>query len=512
MRRRILTLVLTLCTVPLLVGFSCSNPTWPVTLFADDLDDPEGTPLDDKLPDQGLGKWVASGSPSVQGGAVDTFGGAREAFGTFEQPLAAGEKLQVFVTTTPTAGTFFSGGFAGFSLYAGGSERVYVGDPSGPSSAWVLEETGVQSVDTALGVEATRVMVEYTFDTGELRFVDFGGTGTIETLAGPAGWPIDQIRLANGGGGDFAVDDVEARIIPGTSTVLAFNDYPVVLAHGLFGSDSYEIGGTPILDYWFGIEAAMEAEGADVYVTQTSPIGSSYVRGALLLEQVEEILASTGADKVHIIGHSQGGLDARYVAGTRPDLVRSVTTVATPNKGASVAAFFADNIDTQGNILAPLFNLFGSLVEEFARMITGSTDPLDWKAAFSFLGDMDQFNVDFPDGLPVGCHPGAPEVDGINYYSWTGNIVGLFVVRIITNVLDLTDPLLNTASLFYGLFEANDGLVTVCSSQFGDVLGDDYLMNHVDTINHIIGLASPLEVSPVQLYRDHVHRLLALPQ
>jgi hypothetical protein len=150
--------------------------------------------------------------------------------------------------------------------------------------------------------------------------------------------------------------------------------------------------------------------------------------------------------------------------------------------------------------------------EEFARMLTGSTDPLDWKASFGSLGEMDHFNADFPNGLPAGCHPGAPEVTGIHYYSWTGNIVGLFGIRISTNLLDVTDSLLNAASLFYGLFEDNDGFVTVCSAQFGDVIGDDYLMNHVDTVNPIVGLVSPLDTSAAQLYRDHVHRLLGLAQ
>ena len=143
-------------------------------------------------------------------------------------------------------------------------------------------------------------------------------------------------------------------------------------------------------------------------------------------------------------------------------------------------------------------------------MITGSEDPLDWKAAFEFIGDLDQFNQDFPDGLPAGCSDGAHEVNGIRYYSWTGNIVGFLGVRVSTNVLDPTDLLFNTASLFYGLFEQNDGLVSVCSAQFGEVLGDDYLMNHLDVVNGLVGLVSPLETHPLTLYRDHAQRLLAL--
>ncbi len=284
--------------------------------------------------------------------------------------------------------------------------------------------------------------------------------------------------------------------------------YPIVLAHGFLGTETYQLGGYEILDYWFGIVSALEDEGAEVYVTSVSPVNSSYARGASLLTQIEDILATTGHAKVHLIGHSQGGLDARYVAGVRPDLVRSVTTVASPHKGADLAGFISGNIDEQGNILGALLNFFGPLLEDFARLITGSTDPLDWKAGFEFLNDVAQFNTDFPAGLPAGCHDGAHEVNGVRFYSWTGDIVGLLGARISTNALDPSDLLLNTASLFYGLFEDNDGLVTVCSSQFGEVIGDDYRMNHLDEVNQMVGLVSILETNPKTLFRNHAERLV----
>lgn len=288
------------------------------------------------------------------------------------------------------------------------------------------------------------------------------------------------------------------------------NDYPIVLAHGLFGTDTFELGGIEILDYWLGVADAMRDEGAEVYVTTTSPIHSSYFRGAQLVDQIETIVALSGQPKVHIVGHSQGGLDARYAAGVRPDRVRSVTTVATPNHGAELARFVSDHIDEQGNVQSPVLNLLGPLLEDFARLVTGSSDPLDWRAAFGFLGDLDQFNSDFPNGLGTDCGDGAHAAGGVRFYSWTGNIVGFLGVRVSTHVLDPSDPLLNTASLFYGLFEPNDGLVTVCSSAFGEVLGDDYLMNHLDTVNQIVGLVAPLETHPLTLYRQHAARLLNL--
>jgi triacylglycerol lipase len=288
------------------------------------------------------------------------------------------------------------------------------------------------------------------------------------------------------------------------------DSYPIVLAHGFLGTETYQLGGYEILDYWYGIVEAMEDEGAQVFVTSVSPINSSYVRGAQLLTQIEDILAQTGAQKVHLIGHSQGGLDARYVAGMRPDLVRSVTTVATPHAGAELAGFISDNIDEEGNLLGGLLGLLGPVIEDLARLITGSTDPLDWKAGFAFLNDVTQFNLDFPAGLPAGCSDGPSEVGGVRFYSWTGDIVGFLGARVSTNVLDPTDPLMNTASLFYGLLEDNDGLVTVCSAQFGEVIGDDFLMNHLDEVNQMAGLVAPLETNPKTLFRNHVGRLHAL--
>lgn len=98
--------------------------------------------------------------------------------------------------------------------------------------------------------------------------------------------------------------------------------YPIVLSHGLFGFKS--VG--PV-DYWHAIVPALEKDGAKVFATSQSPVNSNEVRGEQLLAQVEEVLALTGAEKVNLIGHSQGGMTVRYVAGVAPQLVASVTTM-----------------------------------------------------------------------------------------------------------------------------------------------------------------------------------------
>lgn len=272
--------------------------------------------------------------------------------------------------------------------------------------------------------------------------------------------------------------------------------YPIVLAHGLAGSEEY-LG---ILDYWFGIENALEDGGAKVYVTQVSPLNTPQARGEQLIDQIETIVAISGKPKVNLIGHSQGGLDIRYVAATRPDLVASLTTVGSPHKGADLADFLAAGYSAGGFSQAVLSGL-GSFLEFALELLTGTDAPNDAIAALQSLtaASMGSFNAQYPAGVPTSsCGSGAAVVNGIRLYSWGGT-------GVLTNALDLLDPGLGVTSLFYG--EANDGLVGRCSSRFGSVIRDNYFMNHLDEVNQILGLVSIFESNPKTVFRAHANRL-----
>src|SRR5512147_2132436 len=129
--------------------------------------------------------------------------------------------------------------------------------------------------------------------------------------------------------------------------------YPIVLAHGLGGFD--QLFG--VLDYWFGIENALEDGGAKVFVTSVAPLNTPQERGEQLIDQIETIVAITGKPKVNLIGHSQGGLDIRYVAAVRPDLVASVTTVGSPHKGAALADYLRANV-SNGSFTESVLSFF----------------------------------------------------------------------------------------------------------------------------------------------------------
>lgn len=284
--------------------------------------------------------------------------------------------------------------------------------------------------------------------------------------------------------------------------------YPIVMVHGLLGFDSILNG---FIDYWYKIVPDLRAGGAQVFVTEVSGLNTTEARGEQLLEQLRYILATTGAEKVNLIGHSHGGPTIRYVAGVAPELVASVTTVAGLNtRGQPLAGLV---LPLQGK---PLGGALAGGMEGLAKLIdtlSGKKNaPEDMFKAFQTLSPagMDSFNARFPAGLPpADCEQldGPELVNGVRYYSWTGN-------AIFTSKYDPLDPVFALTNLLGRVFDpedrsAGDGLVTVCASRLGKQLGI-YRQNHLDEINNFWGLVSPHEVSPVIIYREHAQRLKLL--
>ena len=270
--------------------------------------------------------------------------------------------------------------------------------------------------------------------------------------------------------------------------------YPIVLVHGLFGFDSF-LG----LDYFYGIPGALTQDGAKVFVAQVSAANSTEVRGEQLLAQVKTIMAITGASKVNLIGHSHGGPTIRYVAGVAPQLVASVTSIGGVNKGSRVADILR-GIVPAGTLSETLVNNAAKAFVALINLGSGGTSlPQMPTAALDALTTVktQDFNRRFPQALPSGCGSGPELVNGVRYYSWAGTMP-------VTNVLDVSDGALGILSLVFG--EANDGLVSACSSRLGTHLGD-YRQNHLDEVNQVLGLRDWFSADPVTLYRQHANRL-----
>ncbi|KAJ2745154.1 hypothetical protein GGI20_002379 [Coemansia sp. BCRC 34301] len=111
---------------------------------------------------------------------------------------------------------------------------------------------------------------------------------------------------------------------------------PMVLCHGLYGFDVRGPEKLPLLQvhYWRGIREALEGVGARVVIAKVPGTGGVRERA----HQLDALLASRlAAEKVNIIGHSMGGLDARYlITHVEPKRysVGTLTTVCTPHRGS----------------------------------------------------------------------------------------------------------------------------------------------------------------------------------
>jgi triacylglycerol lipase len=288
-------------------------------------------------------------------------------------------------------------------------------------------------------------------------------------------------------------------VSPAFADTYARTRYPIMLVHGLFGFDSL-LG---VYDYWYGIPSALRSGGATVYAASVSASNDSTVRGEQLIQDLDTLRALHGYTKFNLIGHSQGGPTARYVASVRPDLVASVTSIGSPHTGSKAA-------DAIGAVLppgSPLRPLVAAAVDAFSTLIgwiSGNNDPQDALAALSANSSAGaaKFNALHPEGLPTtACGQGAAVVKGIRYYSFGGTSV-------LTNILDPSDAAMLATSVFFGS-EANDGLVGRCASHLGVVLRDDYGWNHLDEVNQIFGLRGLFSSDPASVIRAQANRLQA---
>lgn len=111
--------------------------------------------------------------------------------------------------------------------------------------------------------------------------------------------------------------------------------YPIVLAHGIAVREGR------IFKTFGRIRKTLREAGYTVYAAATDAFGSVENNAAQLKAQIEEILNKEGVDKVNIIAHSKGGLDAKYMIREldMAGAVASLTTLCTPHKGSRMASW-----------------------------------------------------------------------------------------------------------------------------------------------------------------------------
>ena len=146
--------------------------------------------------------------------------------------------------------------------------------------------------------------------------------------------------------------------------------FPIVLAHGVCRFDilwhkalDIDNNDDPQIDklhYFKGIRTMLVAKGYSVYHSKVNWSAAVDTRAENLRVNIQKILGDSGAEKVNIIAHSMGGLDARHMMfndrdrGRIHERIASLTTISTPHEGSPFADWGLNNIGLVPKILAKI--------------------------------------------------------------------------------------------------------------------------------------------------------------
>lgn len=311
-----------------------------------------------------------------------------------------------------------------------------------------------------------------------------GGAGVLTGVGGAAA-EAEASHGATGGEPGAATGWATSAASGGEGGAGVHGPYPIVLAHGFFGFE--EFAGLDFATYFYRVKEELASQGEIVHTPAVDPFNDSTFRGAQLAAHVDAVLAETGASKVVLVGHSQGGLDARVVAHDHPDRVAAVITVATPHGGSPVADVLLGLVDDDrfADLLDELVGWVGGALYDEAGEETSIAAPL---RLFSQPG-IRAFNDAYPD---------AP---GVFYASITGRSggagaggdctpdVALPWVAQWVDQRDPIDPLFFVAeAIVAGGLDGvvNDGLVRARDARRGEFWGC-VPADHLDEVGHLLG-------------------------
>jgi triacylglycerol lipase len=226
---------------------------------------------------------------------------------------------------------------------------------------------------------------------------------------------------------------------------------PIVLHHGLF-QGNVGIGSVKRATFK-GIDKALIAAGFPVFVSSVHPTAGVEKRARQLKQWLLSIRSQHDSQKVILIAHSLGGLDARYML-TKLDMdkyVQTLVTVSTPHRGSPFADWCVENFAKKLNCFS-LVRRLGWDIEAFEDLTTERCARFNEKIR----------NVPGVSYYSISASRPRSQMPAIAVHPWT-------IVR------KAEGP--------------NDGLVSVQSAKWGKHLGT-WRVDHWQTINRHYGLAA----------------------
>lgn len=238
--------------------------------------------------------------------------------------------------------------------------------------------------------------------------------------------------------------------------------YPIILIHGIAFRDFQYI------NYWGRIPKILAERGADIYYGHQQAWDTIENNARHIKESIDKVLEETGSQKVNIIAHSKGGLDARYLIHEfhMEEKVASLTTISTPHRGSGI------------------IEVLEKFPDKFYRKIAGLVD-----ASFKKVGDMhpDCYHASkqLSRAFCAQFNERYPNSNKVYYQSYASVMKGPFSDYILA---------IPYCILLFKEKCKNDGLVTVKSAKWGN-------FKKVFTNKHIRGIS---HVDMIDLRRDDI--------
>ncbi len=189
--------------------------------------------------------------------------------------------------------------------------------------------------------------------------------------------------------------------------------------------------------------------GVLAYAPNVVPYNTVAVRTEMWIDRIAHVLSETGADKLNLIAHSMGGLDARYLICQHAmhDRIATLTTIATPHRGTHIAEFIVTRPERVRHLLAELADWLGT-----RAVPEGEADFRTAVAELTPEHMIEHFNRE------NGDHP------AVRYQSYGGAAGKGTVVP--------ANPFLRIGNnLLFATEGPNDGIVSVSSAKWGEYLG-----------------------------------------
>ena len=243
----------------------------------------------------------------------------------------------------------------------------------------------------------------------------------------------------------------------------------IALVHGILGFDDTKGLAGGLVKYWGGLDGYLRSQGAKVLTPGSSAANSLPVRSAQIKSALDTWMPANGCSKVHLVGHSQGGLVVRYMVSNLSfaSKTATVSTVNSLHKGAPMANIVLAVIPSW---LQPFTNSALSLL---AKLVYRDGRPQDVIAMGQSLTTtyVNSFNTS------------SPNVSGIKYYSYGSKMAWADLIQ--HPIMALTHPITWAGGIYYGLGGSNDGVVPLTSQKWGTWKGEPSSKWYATGIDHL---------------------------